>query len=243
MPNLEVTDFRVFDQQTKADAIIRSIADTQRKFFAERDLRALKVTMPKDLYYTAISSFKFLKYMNFGTDITGTHPYPYLKLFGMDVEIGAKLSMSAGPEFGPYSLRGYALSDVTVPFTWKPYFITGKLTVFVKTRARPFTCSDSEIKAIETLREMISELEYRKFVKYGFIIVTAKSRKQYQVFREHRHTKVWEKGKLVEDICVEFKDKTIPLTDKLIAFKTMIETDEDVFRKLGNVFKFKNIAA
>jgi hypothetical protein len=230
MPNLKVTDFRINNQQTKADAIIRSIADARRKFFAERDLRAQKITMPRDLYFTAISSFKFLQYMDFGTDITGLHPYPYLKLFGLDVEIGDKLSMSASPEYG----------NTTVLFTWKPYFIAANLTIFVKTRAKSFTCTDSEYNAIETLREMISEFDYRKFVKYGFIIVTAKSGKQYQIFREHRHTKIWEKGKLVEEICVELKDKSIPLTDKLIAFKTMIETDEESFRKLGNVFKFKN---
>jgi hypothetical protein len=42
---------------------------------------------------------------------------------------------------------------------------------------------------------------------------------------------------MVEELCVYIKDSSVPATDKLVAFKTMIETEEDEFRKLGNLYK------
>lgn len=98
----------------------------------------------------------------------------------------------------------------------------------------------NEAKAINTLREELSETEFRKYVKYGFVLVPGKSGKTYQVFRSQDHTKVWKGGKLLEEICVRIKDSACPPTDNVIAFKTMIEADEEHFRKCGNVYKNKN---
>lgn len=67
----------------------------------------------------------------------------------------------------------------------------GAPTVIIRSRSRPLVgISDEEWKAIDTLREMITELEYRKYLKDGFILVPGKSGRIYQVFRKRSHTKV-----------------------------------------------------
>ena len=102
--------------------------------------------------------------------------------------------------------------------------------------------SSQEETAIEALREMISERDFRKYLRDGFILVKGKSGKIYQIFRQYQHIKVWKHGRITEEICIGFKNGKIPLTDKVLAFKIMIETDENDFWKFGNIYKM-NIAA
>jgi len=115
--------------------------------------------------------------------------------------------------------------------------IKDNLHIRTKSRTRLIqNVPENEQVAIETLREMITEAEFRRFLKDGFILVKGNSGKVYQVFRSSYHTIVWHKGKIIEEVCVRIKDKNIPLTDNLIAFKTLIEVDEEEFKKLGNVY-------
>lgn len=113
------------------------------------------------------------------------------------------------------------------------------LTIIVKSRARPIRdIPDNERVAIETLREMITEAEFRKYIKDGFILVRGHSGRVYQIFRDRDHTKVWEKGKLVEEVCVRIKRSlNVPPTDNVIAFRTAILCSENEFKKLGNVYR------
>jgi len=104
----------------------------------------------------------------------------------------------------------------------------------------PLNFDKSEETAIHTLREVISEKEFRKYIRYGFIIVKGKSGDEYQVYRNRSHTKVWRGGEVIEEICVRIKSgKKIPPTDNVIAFKALIETDESSFKTLGNVYRMK----
>jgi len=96
--------------------------------------------------------------------------------------------------------------------------------------------------AIETLREELLESEFRRYIKYGFIVVKGTSGKFYQIFRNDNHIKVWFNGVLVEEICIYLNDRNIPPTDKLIAFKAMIETSEESFKTFGNVYNMKRAA-
>jgi hypothetical protein len=118
--------------------------------------------------------------------------------------------------------------------------LKNNLLIQVKSRADiiPKDIPENERIALETLREGVSEDNYFKYLKYGFVLVTGKSGSIYQVFRNKSHTKVWRGGKLIEEICVRIRqDQQVPLTDNVIAFKAMIEADEEEFRKLGNVYK------
>jgi len=117
------------------------------------------------------------------------------------------------------------------------------ITIFVPSRAKPLIgISIAETRAIDTLREMITEAEYRRYIKCGFILVKGRSGCIYQVFRNKSHTKVWKRGRVIKEVCVRIKDKKIPLTDNVIAFKVLIEGSEDEFEKLGNVYKMTEAA-
>lgn len=117
------------------------------------------------------------------------------------------------------------------------------MTIIVHSRAKPIRqAEDNEMTAIETLREMITEADFRKYMVHGFLLVKGQSGRIYQVFRNKSHTKVWENGKVVEEVCVRIKDRKIPPTDSVIALKVLIETNEDDFRKLGNVYNMREAA-
>lgn len=128
------------------------------------------------------------------------------------------------------------------PVAQKRCEIKSQLTIIVKSRAQSLTSiPDNEWVAMQTLREMITEAEYRKYVKDGFITVRGQSGKVYQVFRNRSHTKVYYQGELVEEICVRLRGGTPP-TDNVIAFKTMIEVDEESFAALGNRYNMRRAA-
>jgi len=126
----------------------------------------------------------------------------------------------------------------------KKMAIKNNLAVHVKSRVNIINeVPENEAVAIETLRETISETEFRKYIKFGFVLVQGQSGNMYQVFRNKWHTKVWKNGKVIEEVCVRIKsDIKAPPTDNVIAFKTLIETDEEEFKKLGNVYKMSRVA-
>lgn len=140
-----------------------------------------------------------------------------------------------------------SVSDIPYPTinrTTKIKTIGHKVSIVV--RGNPFgsKLEDKEEVAVETLREEISERDLRKYLRYGFILVQANSGKTYQIFRNNWHTKVWKGGKLVEEVCVRLSYSfKVPSTDNVIAFKRMIEADEEGFRKCGNVYKMEKKAA
>jgi hypothetical protein len=121
--------------------------------------------------------------------------------------------------------------------------IRSRLQVVVKSRADEMReISPQEQVAMDTLREMISEADYRKYLKYGFVVVKGDSGDSYQIFRNRQHLKVWRKNVLVEEICVRIKDWGVPPTDKVIAFITMIRADEEEFKAMGNRYKMSQYA-
>jgi hypothetical protein len=127
------------------------------------------------------------------------------------------------------------------PTALKKSKIRGNLIVITKSRACPIAgVSPAEQKALDTLREMISESDYRKYIKHGFLMVCGSDRDMYQVFRTQSHTKVWRDGKVIEEICVRIKDFNVPPTDNVIAFKTLIEINSEAFKLMGNRFPIAN---
>jgi hypothetical protein len=99
-----------------------------------------------------------------------------------------------------------------------------------------------EQNALDTLREMISEADFRKYLKYGFVLIKGASGLVYQIHRNKAHTKVWDSGELVEEVCVRIKDPKVPLTDNVIAFMSMILASEEAFKALGNVYNMRKAA-
>lgn len=123
--------------------------------------------------------------------------------------------------------------------------IRSRLVSVVKTRSEAIRGNTpEECLAMETLREVVTEDEFKRYLRYGFVLVRGRSGATYQVFRNRSHVKVWVGGKVIEEICVYLKDTAdhggsgkIPMTDKVIAFKAMIETDEESFKTLGNRYR------
>lgn len=94
---------------------------------------------------------------------------------------------------------------------------------------------DREFRARETLRRMIGDEAFLKFLKKGFVSVRAKSGRIYQVFPGHASTVVWENGKPIKSICVYLQGGFAP-TDEVIMRYILITTDEEDFWKRGNVW-------
>jgi hypothetical protein len=115
--------------------------------------------------------------------------------------------------------------------------LRSNLVIVVKSRACPIQgASPEEQTALETLREIISESDYRKYVKHGFLMVQGSDGDMYQVFRTRSHTKVWRDGKVIEEVCVRIKDAAVPPTDNVIAFRTLIQINAEAFKEMGNRF-------
>lgn len=95
-----------------------------------------------------------------------------------------------------------------------------------------------ELKARETLREMITESEYRRYITNGFIMVKAKSGLWYQIFNKQAGYWVFsfKDGKMFERLCIH-TDSICPPTDHVINMKVLAEIDEESLRKGANITK------
>jgi hypothetical protein len=98
------------------------------------------------------------------------------------------------------------------------------------------TAQERELRARETLRRIVGDMKYRKFLAQGFVTIRAPSGLVYQIFPGHQQTVVWNRGQPVERLCVVMVGD-FPPTDSLVARYLMILSSEDQFRKLANVFK------
>jgi hypothetical protein len=114
-------------------------------------------------------------------------------------------------------------------------------SVMIKSRAVPIVAdTPAEALAMEALREVVTEAEFKKYLKYGFVLVKGRSGATYQVYRNRSHVKVWVGGRVIKEICVYLKTvegMRAPDTDKVVAFKAMIETDEEAFKAMGNRYR------
>lgn len=94
--------------------------------------------------------------------------------------------------------------------------------------------SAQELKARDTLRDMITEWEWRRYVTNGFIMVKGKSGIWYQVFGNGDRLKTYKDGKPFESLCIH-TDRECPPSDHVINMKVMIEIDEEAVRKGSNI--------
>jgi len=103
-----------------------------------------------------------------------------------------------------------------------PAFITNR-----KALDRPHDIR--ELRARETLCRVIGEEKYRRFLVQGHVTARAKSGLVYQIFPGHGITSVYDKGKMVERLCVVLRGD-FPPTDSLIMRYLMILNNEENFR-------------
>lgn len=91
-----------------------------------------------------------------------------------------------------------------------------------------------ELKARQTLRDFITEKDWRRYITNGFIMVRGRSGKFYQLFADRSHTVVWEHNEKVKELCVR-TDESCPPTDHVITMKALVELDE------GQIWNESNI--
>lgn len=212
------------------DPILTPILDAFAKIEL-KDLRVGSVVLDEKIFTTLTTKKHYLeKNMGYFPD-----NFYNFQLWGVPI-------IKSNNENMAYSEYGFTRScSVEINFNsilFKKYYI------IVHSRADIIKgVPKNELCAIDTLREMITEAEYRRYMIHSFITVPVPSGKIYQIFRNSQHIKVWQKGVLVEELCIYLKDSKIPPTDKVIALKTMLETDEEDTRKLGNLYKITNRAA
>ena len=113
--------------------------------------------------------------------------------------------------------------------------IRSNLLIKTKSRTSPIgqSCSPQEVQARHTLRDMLTEKEWRGYVTNGFIIVKGASGLFYQI-KQKGSIVVYKDGNPIHSICIH-TDKSCPPTDHIINMKLLIEFDEAVIWRKGNV--------
>jgi hypothetical protein len=85
-----------------------------------------------------------------------------------------------------------------------------------------------EERARQTLRRIIGEQAFRKFIRDGFITVVPKSGLTYRIYPGHGITEVYDRGIMVDKLCVVLRGN-FPPTDSLIMRYLLILNDEGEF--------------
>lgn len=103
-------------------------------------------------------------------------------------------------------------------------------------RAKPLksNVSPQELKARDTLRDLLTEAEWRRYVTNQFLMVKGRKGYWYQIFASQERVRVYKDGKFVNQICIH-TDKACPPTDHVINLKILVEFDEDSLWRDGNV--------
>jgi len=95
----------------------------------------------------------------------------------------------------------------------------------------------SENKARETLRDTLTEKEWRKYLTNGFVMVQGKSGKWYQIFVKQKHLRVYEHGKFIKELCIHTAATECPPTDHILNMKVMVECDEQSVWDGSNLYE------
>lgn len=112
--------------------------------------------------------------------------------------------------------------------------IKSRCSPMILTKRKSMTISNDirEQRARETLKRIIGKQKFIGFVKHGFISAKGKSGLIYQIFPGSGITNVFNKGALIERLCVVLKGD-FPPTDSLIMRFLLILNNEQQFRSLS----------
>jgi len=155
---------------------------------------------------------------------------------------GGNITVTGGDQFITLSgvgtgvtTSGYAYSSKdSIEQQIKRFMKSNLLIKRGRSRRVESKLSPSEIKARRTLRDLISERAYHRYLTNGFVMIGGQSGLHYQIFSDARHTKLYSSGKYVGEICIH-TDKKCPPTDHIINIKMLIELDEIEVWKGGNL--------
>lgn len=110
-----------------------------------------------------------------------------------------------------------------------------KPIVLHKYRSYTKSISPQEAIARNTLRDFLSEKEFRKYLKIGHVVVTGPSGRQY-LLSTSQHVQVFENRQAIARICIH-TTKDCPPTDHILNLMFLVMYDEEQVWKGGNVYK------
>ena len=136
----------------------------------------------------------------------------------------------------PWVGNGWAPDPRTVGEKMRDIIQSRQAPMLILSSRKPVhtVAQEREIRARETLRRILGEDKFRRFLRNGFVTVNGKSGKTYQIYPGHGMTVVWDKGQPVEKLCVVLLGDFTP-TDSLITRYIMILHDEQRFRGHANI--------
>ena len=85
-----------------------------------------------------------------------------------------------------------------------------------------------EERARQTLRRIIGDQAFKKFIRNGFITVVPKSRLTYRIYPGYGITEVYDRGIMVDRLCVVLQGN-FPPTDSILMRYLLILNDEGEF--------------
>lgn len=104
------------------------------------------------------------------------------------------------------------------------------LTVISRKRKALRPGAANEERARQLLRRFVGNDRFRRYLRDGFIVFCAKSGRDYQLFPGYGITQVWEKGEIIERLCLVMQDSKLPPTDSVVMRILLLEHDEEDFR-------------
>lgn len=139
-----------------------------------------------------------------------------------------------------YEIHGELSSEVEItdPNSEEPGLIPVRMWTFhydphpvLKTHTQK-----AETKARRTLKKLIGEKEYIRYLANECVQVFGKSGRMYKVYPGDRETEVYNKSGKIGRVCVVVGDSTIPPTDSILMRVAMIQSDECGFYDESNLF-------
>ena len=193
---------------------------------------ALDLCLPyRDISSAATSEYKTIKY----TGIDTGYNYIYKKeIYNTNNKIY---------DYNNNIYTGTITTNTDYQWDWKTVvqtvdptslmrgIIQSRMAPRIITSRTPMRRPDArEIRARETLKLILTDEEYRGFLKNGFVSIVAKSGLIYQVFPGHGITCVYDRGKMIERLCVVLRGDYTE-TDSVIMRCLLILNDEAEFKK------------
>jgi hypothetical protein len=144
-----------------------------------------------------------------------------------------------------YVAYKYEFSKHAFEYSVPPIPLSDRFRQIIQSRQAPLfipsrtpikaVAEEREIRARQTLRRILGDDGFRRFLRNGFVSVRANSGKIYQIYPGHGMTVVYDRGTPIEKLCVVLHGDFTP-TDSLITRYVMILHDEADFRALANVW-------
>jgi len=224
--------------QLNKEYLCKCLTETETKRLRANEIRLhpiQKDNLIKDVYYSSgyRNPYTPLPIINSNCEFYGIKIVTDVHMPENVVRLGLRgLPLAFGPTIFDYQLS-------------KLFCCNLKLNYLIKTKTRQDLldpkASEAEIKARYTLRDMLSESDWRRYVTNGFLMVMGQSGKYYQIFKDQRRVKVYERGLLSHELCIH-TDKTCPPTDHVINLKCLVEYDENSIWMGSNITK-RGVAA